>query len=64
MEEFIENKKKILKIDNPVTLFTRLLSIGGENVRQQGNKETGLTIDNCTVEDRKMAKFKYVDGDK
>ena len=32
MEEFIKNKKKVLKIDNPISIFTSLLSIGSENV--------------------------------
>ena len=32
MEEFIKNKKKVLKIDNPISIFTSFLSIGSENV--------------------------------
>lgn len=32
MEEFIENKKKVLKIENPISLFTNLFSIGSDNV--------------------------------
>ena len=32
MDEFIQNNKKILKIDNPISLFTNLLSIGSDNV--------------------------------
>lgn len=34
MEEFIGNKKKVLKIENPISLFTNLFSIGAENVNK------------------------------
>ena len=58
MDEFVQNNKKILKIDNPISLFTNLLSIGSDNVHNFYND----FLTSFCLEDGKMAKFEYLNG--
>lgn len=61
MDEFIENKRKVLKIENPISLFTNLFSLGVEAVNKRKRKNKVLTF---ILENGEMAKFEHVNGDK